>query len=148
MTAFGISPPIYTIVVGSQSRCLHRIHVACWHIASFLCDAPSRSLSEVKQTLRATRRKCQEKAASSASITHPSWNAVARIDGPMVDIEPFGRRTARHSRLFELASPRGRVAMPCRHVLDMGLAEGAGMEKPAVVVGIEMMRLHEPHQVH
>src|SRR5262249_25839006 len=81
------------------------------------------------------------------SIIYHSANAVARIDGP-VDIEPFGRRTARHSRLLELASPRDRVAMPHRHVLGMGWAERAGMEEPAVVVGIKMVRLHEPHQVH
>ena len=40
------------------------------------------------------------------------------------------------------------VAMPRRHVRDMGLAEGVGMEELAVIVGIEMVRLHEPHQVH
>src|SRR5258708_32648890 len=54
------------------------------------------------------------------------------------------KKTAR----FELPSPRGLVAMPRRHVLHVGGAERAGMEKLAVVVGIEMVRLHEPHQVH
>src|SRR5260370_34409721 len=52
------------------------------------------------------------------------------------------KKTAR----FELPSPRGLVAMPRRHVLHVGRAERAGMEKLAVVVRIEMVRLHEPHQ--
>src|SRR2546425_2873472 len=90
----------------------------------------------------ATARRNQAYGDSVIVVLRPASMVVDRLH------RADGRRRPRDARRFELPSPRARLAVPCRHVLDLGWAERAGMEKPAVVIGIEMVRLHEPHQVH
>src|SRR5262245_15581393 len=90
----------------------------------------------------ATARRNQAYGDSVIAVPWPGSMAVDRLH------RAGGRRRPGRARRFELPSPVGRLAVPCRHGPDMLWAERAGMEKPAVVVEIEMVRLHEPHQVH
>ena len=38
--------------------------------------------------------------------------------------------------------------MPLRQVRGVGWSVGAGTEELVVIVGIDVVRLHDPHQVH
>src|SRR5262245_846646 len=103
-------------------------------------------------TISWARRACSRgRTLSISAFSLPSaatWSASLKLSGvsigfPKIVIGRFppGPVSARPHRCQ--ASP-----MPGRHVRRVRRAIGAGSEETIVVIGIDVMHLHHPHQMH
>src|SRR5213593_3492084 len=107
------------------------------HEIAGLEDDPSRRIVDACRYGLADCQKCHRRVRRA-----PSYSGNALSEDDVVS------RVAQSRELPARLFVRHRLSMPRGHVAGVRPAIGCGSEKPVVEVEVEMVRLHEPHQMH